>query len=110
MKNHDFKDSLLVKLLLELFYYKTIEECKLYIREIKNVMREIKIDYGINNPGDSQNFVIELLDKLISEIKNEISSDNISIFDGNIPKKQKYFNFQKEFNNKNNLIEKLFQF
>lgn len=110
LKNHDFKDSLLAKLLLELFYYKNLDECKLYIREIKNIMGEIKTDYGINNPGDSQNFAIDFLDKLISETKNEISSDNISVFDGNISKKQKYFNFQKEFNNKNNLIEKLFQF
>lgn len=111
IKKDDCQDSQLVKLLLDLYNYKSDIECKSFINGIKKVMREVKKEYGTYNPGDSQNFAIDFLDKLISETKNENSLDSInSIYDGNLSKKQKYFNFIEEFNNKNNLIEKLFQF
>ena len=38
-------------------------------------MGEVNSKYGTFKPGDSQSFVIDFLDKLISESKNENSED-----------------------------------
>ena len=84
-----------------------------YLYNIKNIMKETKSEYGTFNPGDSQMFAIDFLDKLIYECKGEVSNDDS--YESNndnikISKIQKYYEFYNEFNKKEDEIEKLFQF
>jgi len=84
-----------------------------YLYNIKNIMKETKSEYGTFNPGDSQMFAIDFLDKLIYECKGEVSNDDS--YESNygnlkISKKEKYNKFSNEFNKKDDEIEKLFQF
>ena len=65
--------------------------------------------------GDSQHFAIDLIDKLISESKDE-DWENENYYrelenkSAKITKMKQYQNFTNEYNNKNDRIEKLFQF
>ena len=85
-----------------------------YLKKIKDIMGEVDPKYGTFEPGDSQNFAIDFLDKLISESKNENSFDDsiISERDKNLKlsKLEKYLEFTNKYNNKNDPLEKLFQF
>ena len=58
-------------------------------------MGEVNSKYGTFEPGDSQSFAIDFLDKLISESKNENSKDQsmISIDESHYSKKKKIFKF-----------------
>ncbi len=65
--------------------------------------------------GDSQHFAIDLIDKLISESKdedweNESNYCELENKSAKITKMKQYQNFANEYNNKNDRIEKLFQF
>lgn len=85
-----------------------------YLYNIKEIMKEINPEYGKFTPGDSQIFAIDLLDKLIYEIKGEDSSDGDSYEskynDTKMSKMEKYKIFLKEINKNKNLLEKMFQF
>jgi ubiquitin C-terminal hydrolase len=76
-------------------------------------MGEVNQKYGTYEPGDSQSFAIDFIDKLISESKNENLNDSIISVDDrnyNLSKSSKFFNFIQKYNNKQDEIEKLFQF
>lgn len=84
-----------------------------YLYKIKEIMKEIKSEYGAFIPGDSQVFAIDFLDKLIYEIKGKDYSDDS--FDSNnddnkISKIEKYALFIKDINKNKNIFEKIFQF
>jgi ubiquitin C-terminal hydrolase len=84
-----------------------------YLYTIKKIMGEVNQKYGTFEPGDSQTFAIDFIDKLISESKNENINDSIiSVDDRNykISKNIKFLNFIEKYNNKEDEIEKLFQF
>ena len=86
---------------------------KLYINNIKEIMGEVKKTYNSQEQGDSQYFGIDLIDKLISEVKHEKSFDSCisaANMDLNISKQTKYEIFKNEYNNKHDYIERLFQF
>ena len=105
----------LIKNLIELSENKNNKE---NLRKIKNIMGEKDKSYSENCQNDSQRFGIDLLDKLISIIKNE--SENESSDDeesdsneGNLSelKKEKLNRFQafKNYNlKKENSLEKMF--
>lgn len=85
-----------------------------YLHNIKKIMKEINPQYGTFSPGDSQIFAVDFIDKLISECKGEDNSINDSYEsnynDYKISKKEKYSNFLKEFNLKEERLEIIFQF
>jgi len=81
-----------------------------YLYNIKSIMGEVNSKYGTFNPGDSQSFAVDFIDKLISECKNEFSNDE-SVKSSYIQSKAKsYKTFCEEFHNKKDKIERLFQF
>ena len=75
-------------------------------------MGEVNSKYGTFELRDSQSFAIDFLVKLISESKIENSMDQsmISIDGSHYSKKNKFSNFVEKYNNKEDPIEKLFQF
>lgn len=83
-----------------------------YLINIKKIMGKVNPKYGTYEPGDSQNFAIDFIDKLISESKKEPLDDSINEDDkeSNINKFSKYNNFIQRYNNKKDPFEKLFQF
>ena len=80
-----------------------------YLFNIKKIMEKVNYVYGTKEPGDSQRFAIDFIDKLISESKNE-NSLNISINENYNNINEKFNSFIDNFNNKMDDIEKLFQF
>ena len=63
-------------------------------------------------PGDSQSFVIDLLDTLISDCKVEDpKGDSLdSIYDLNWTKQKCYTEYCKKYHNKKDILEKMFHF
>lgn len=109
-KFYEFEDDTLVYNLgyLSQYPYNTN-----YLNNIKKIMGEINEKYGSFTPGDSQNFAIDFLDKLVTECKGEDSNDNSfdSKYDDNrLSKKERYSKFAQQYNIKKDKIEKLFQF
>jgi ubiquitin C-terminal hydrolase len=105
----DFDNSTLIFNLKMLSIYPSNSE---YLKQIKKIMGNINPKYGTLTPGDSQNFAIDFLDKLISESKEEESNEDSyeSNYDKVISKIKKYQKFCENYNNKKDKIEKLFQF
>lgn len=83
-----------------------------FLFKIKKIMGGINQKYEFLEPGDSQVFAIDFIDKLISEFKNDISIDSyVSHFaNNNMSKIDKYASFKYDNNNNLNDFEKLFLF
>lgn len=98
-------------LLMNLYNLTIYPYNSIYLHNIKKIMGSVNKDYLYYEPGDSQRFAIDFIDKLISESKNENSFLDYSVMDENFKNRiEKYDNFIEKFNNKSDNIEKLFQF
>ena len=108
-KSNNSRNSLVYNLLyLSQYPYNTD-----YLYTIKEIMKEIKPEYGAFIPGDSQVFAIDFLDKLIYEIKgNDYSEDSFESKNDDIKmsKIDKYTLFIKDINENKNIFENIFQF
>ena len=105
----DFDNDTLIHNLKMLSIYPSNSD---YLKKIKKIMGNINPKYGTLTPGDSQNFAIDFLDKLISESKEEESNEDSyeSNYDKVVSKTTKYQKFCENYHNKKDKIEKLFQF
>jgi len=112
LSEYDIEDYGQDDLIYNIFYLSKFPFNSEYLYKIKKIMGEVNSKYGAFEPGDSQSFAIDFLDKLISESKNENSKDQsmISIDESHYSKKKKFSNFVEKYNNKEDPIEKLFQF
>ena len=112
LSEYDIEDYGQDDLIYNIFYLSKFPFNSEYLYKIKKIMGEVNSKYGAFEPGDSQSFAIDFLDKLISESKNENCKDQsmISRDESHYSKKNKFSNFVEKFNNKEDLIEKLFQF
>lgn len=97
-------------LILNLYNLSQYPYNSIYLYKIKKIMGIINKDYANFEPGDSQRFGIDFIDKLISESKGEKSFLDYTMDENFQNKFEKYENFVQMFNNKNDEIEKLFQF
>ena len=99
-------------LIYNLFYLSKYPYDPNYILEIKKIMGKIDKKYKTFIPGDSQNFAIDFLAQIINECKNnDYSGDSDeSTNDKGLSKFQCFTKFCKNYHNKKNKIEKLFQF
>lgn len=94
---------------------------KLYLKKIKECMGKVNKSYGEYYQNDSQEFGIDLINEIISSIKNDKvnyeddyieETNNINWTNKSEIKKEKYINYKNKYHNKNNEIslEKMFQF
>ena len=121
LESENKSKDLLIKCLLNLSKY---PENMANIRKLKNIMSEVDENYGKYTQKDSQEFGINLINKLISNIKgddddffddddddnskdNYISFGDIDIYKNNIFKKykEKYYKKENEI-----FLENMFQF
>ena len=85
---------------------------EIYLNGIKSIMGEINGKYKTFTPGDSQHFAIDFLSQLNSELSshNYSGDSDESNYDKGLSKKVIYKKFCKNYHNKKDIVEQLFQF
>ena len=110
-------NNILIKNLICLYEEKNK---KLYLENIKKYMGEINKSYGQYIQNDSQEFGIDLLNELISKIKNDKNNydddetyetiNNITSTNKSEIKKELFIKYKNKYHNKQTILEKMFQF
>ena len=75
LSEYDIEDYSQDTLIYYIFYLSKFPFNSEYLYKITKIMGEVNSKYGTFEPGDSQSFAIDFLDKLISQSKNENSED-----------------------------------